>query len=354
MFRRLGVFTGPFPLDAAEAVCGDAGDAGWAVFDVLSRLVDKSLVVHDPDTGWYRLLETIRLYALDRCRDAGELEATRDRHATWWAGWLDAHHPDGPSDGDLDAIHHAYPNLRVALQWAAATQPDLALELAGGLGIYWYLRGLLGDAVTLGDLALASSAERGPAWARAVGRMAMPRYYANDDALHDRRRRRSLRHRRRLGRPAHPAALPGDAGADHRGPARSSGSWPGRAEACGDLWVGRAHAHRASPSGASSSASPMHRSRSSALAAIAEQLDASSFRFAAAPRRGRAARRRTPASGRPSLGWSRPWPSPTGPRPLQAHGVRQPRLATASSVASRRRSSGWPACWPARRATGEP
>jgi predicted ATPase/class 3 adenylate cyclase/DNA-binding CsgD family transcriptional regulator len=179
-FRRLGVFTGPFPIDAAEAVGGDPGDAGWAVVDVVSRLVDKSLVVHDPDTGWYRMLETIRLYALDRCRATGELEATRDRHATWWTAWLEAHHPDGPSDGDRDAIHHAYPNLRAALQWAAATQPDLALELAGGLGIYWYLQGLLGDAVALGDLALAS-AERGPAWARAVGRMAIARHYANDE-----------------------------------------------------------------------------------------------------------------------------------------------------------------------------
>ena len=94
--------------------------------------------------------------------------------------WLDTRHPDGPSDGDLDAIHHAYPNLRAALQWAAITQPERALELAGGLGIYWYLRGLFGDALTLGDLALASSDEPGPAWARAVGRMAMPRYYAND------------------------------------------------------------------------------------------------------------------------------------------------------------------------------
>jgi predicted ATPase/class 3 adenylate cyclase len=176
VFRRLGVFTGPFPLDAAEAV---SGDADWAVLDVVSRLVDKSLVVHDPHSGWYRMLETIRLYALDRCQDAGELEATRDHHATWWTAWLDALHPDGPSDDGRDAIEHAYPNLRAALQWAAATQPELALELAGGLGVYWYMGGLLGDAIALGDLALAS-ADEGPAWARAVGRMASARHYAND------------------------------------------------------------------------------------------------------------------------------------------------------------------------------
>jgi predicted ATPase/DNA-binding CsgD family transcriptional regulator len=177
-FRRLGVFAGPFPLEAAEAVCGGDDLGSWAVFDALSHLVERSLVVHDPVGGWYRLLETVRLYALERCGDASEVEATRDRHAGWWAAWLNAHHPDGPSDGDLDAVHTAYPNLRAALQWAAATQPELALDLAGGLGIYWYLRGLLGDALTLGDLALANT--HGPAWARAVGRMVMPRYYADD------------------------------------------------------------------------------------------------------------------------------------------------------------------------------
>ena len=192
MFRRLGVFTGPFPLDAAEAVCGDADDAGWAVFDVLSRLVDKSLVVHDPETDWYRLLETIRLYAVDRCREAGELERTRDRHAAWWAGWLDAHHPDGPSDADLDAIHRAYPNLRAALEWAAVSQPDLALELAGGLGIYWYLQGLLGDA----DRARRPRARLRRRARPGVGACRRSHGHApllrQRHALHDRRRRRSL------------------------------------------------------------------------------------------------------------------------------------------------------------------
>jgi predicted ATPase/DNA-binding CsgD family transcriptional regulator len=179
LFRKLGVFTGPFPLDAAETIGGDTTNGGRGVFDVLSRLVDKSLLLHDPDTGWYRLLESIRLYAIDRCRDAGELEALREGHARWWASWLDAHHPDAPCDADLDAIHHAYPNLRAALLWAVTTDPELALELAGGLGLYWYLHGLLGDAVALGDFTLAS-AEHGPLWARAVGRMARPRHYASD------------------------------------------------------------------------------------------------------------------------------------------------------------------------------
>jgi len=148
-------------VEAAEAICADDHIHGWAVVDLLSRLVDKSLVLHDPDTGWYRLLETLRLYAVERCREAGELHSVRDLHTAWWTRWLVTRSPDAPSDGDLDGIQDAYPNLRTALEWAAATQPELALELAGGLAIYWYLQGLLGDAVTLGNLALAASPDHG-------------------------------------------------------------------------------------------------------------------------------------------------------------------------------------------------
>ena len=155
-----------------------------AVFDALARLVDKSLVVHDPDTGWYRLLETLRLYAIDRCADAGDLQPLRDTHAHWWSTWLDGLGPEAPSDTDIDTIDHAYPNLRAALEWAATTHPTLALELAGGLGIYWYLHGLLGDAVTLGDLALDAGRDTDPeAWARTVGLIANARRYASDTAF---------------------------------------------------------------------------------------------------------------------------------------------------------------------------
>jgi predicted ATPase/DNA-binding CsgD family transcriptional regulator len=180
-FRRLGAFIGPFPLEGAEAICADGTLLPAAVFDTLARLVDRSLVTHDPDSGWYRVLETLRVFAIDRCAQQGELQALRDRHADWWTRWLAALGPEAPSDVVIDAIDAGYPNLRSALEWAADSQPALALELAGGLGVYWYLRGLLGDAVTLGDLALDAGRNGDPAaWARTVGLIANARRYASD------------------------------------------------------------------------------------------------------------------------------------------------------------------------------
>ena len=94
VFRRLGVFAGPFPLEAAEGVVGAVGDVPEVeVFDIISRLVDKSLVAVEDGAGGgprYRLLESLRAYALDRLRAAGELDALRDAHARWCLGWLEA------------------------------------------------------------------------------------------------------------------------------------------------------------------------------------------------------------------------------------------------------------------------
>ena len=92
-FRRLGVFAGPFPLEAAEMVVASPGDIDRdEVFDLISRLVDKSLVVADEGAGGqprYRLLETLRAYATAQALSAGELAALRDAHATWWTDWLE-------------------------------------------------------------------------------------------------------------------------------------------------------------------------------------------------------------------------------------------------------------------------
>ena len=75
--RRLSVFVGGFSLDAVEAVCG-IDDA----LDVIARLVHRSMVVYDDSsaTPRYRMLDTIRHYAQQRLIDAGELDATLDRH----------------------------------------------------------------------------------------------------------------------------------------------------------------------------------------------------------------------------------------------------------------------------------
>ena len=80
LLQRLSVFAGGFTLDAAEAVGAGDGMAPGEVLDALGHLVDKSLVMFDAETDRYRLMETVRQYALERLAEMGEEMRTRDRH----------------------------------------------------------------------------------------------------------------------------------------------------------------------------------------------------------------------------------------------------------------------------------
>ena len=82
LFRRLAVFLGGFDLDAAQTVAGGGDVERYQVLDQLTLLVDKSLVVADDSRGRtrYRLLETVRQYALEKLGESGEADAVRARH----------------------------------------------------------------------------------------------------------------------------------------------------------------------------------------------------------------------------------------------------------------------------------
>lgn len=150
VFCRLAAFAGSFTLEAAEAVCA-AGDIPVPqVLDLLTGLVDRSLVhvvLDAAPEARYRLLETIRDYAHKKLTDAGEAEATRDRHLDFCVSFAEraAAGLQGPDlvewlsrgDGEL-------PNLRVALDWAARSHPERGVRLVGLLLLYWFARSDLG------------------------------------------------------------------------------------------------------------------------------------------------------------------------------------------------------------------
>jgi predicted ATPase/DNA-binding CsgD family transcriptional regulator len=150
VFRRLGAFKGGFTLDAACAVCADS-PAGpvteTEVLTALGRLVDKSLVVVDEHRGeaWYRLLETIRQYAVDRLDAAGERDAARERHLDHFLALGEATEPEleGPDqDANLDRLEAEHDNFRAALDWGLALpDPGRGRRLAAALVWLWYKHG---------------------------------------------------------------------------------------------------------------------------------------------------------------------------------------------------------------------
>ena len=121
LFRRLAVFLGGFHLDAAHAVSG--GDMQrFQVLDQLTLLVDKSLVVAENTSGRtrYRLLETVRQYALEKLAESGEADAVRSRHCdhyTAMAALLDAPARTG-HEQRLEQAEAEMDNLRAAFVWS--------------------------------------------------------------------------------------------------------------------------------------------------------------------------------------------------------------------------------------------
>jgi predicted ATPase/class 3 adenylate cyclase len=147
LLRRLSVFAGGWTLDAAEQVCPGEGIDRYGVLDLLTGLVDKSLVTTDeqgPETR-YRLLETVRQYATARLTDAGEVGGLRDRHLAYHLALVETAEPQvlgaGLDDPVLHTLATELPNLRAALEWAAATDPNAGLRLVDALTLFWLFTG---------------------------------------------------------------------------------------------------------------------------------------------------------------------------------------------------------------------
>jgi predicted ATPase/DNA-binding SARP family transcriptional activator len=151
LFRRLAVFAGGFTLEAAEAICADAGQnaiSSYRILDLLSRLVDKSLVGVEArgQAVRYCLLETVREYARERLRQAGEEDWVRSRHLDFFLRLAEEAEPRKVRAGEVDAINrqaHEYDNLRAALEWSAAAEgrAESGLRLAGALFEFWQMGG---------------------------------------------------------------------------------------------------------------------------------------------------------------------------------------------------------------------
>ena len=148
LLRRLSVFTGGATVETAERVCSGGGLGREAVLDLLSRLVDRSLLEAAPsETGTmrYRLLETVRDYAAERLAAAGEDDASRRAYAEHFCELAETTDPKlrGRAQlASLTRLRAEHDNLHAALRWAMdAREAALAQRLVVALQSYWLLRG---------------------------------------------------------------------------------------------------------------------------------------------------------------------------------------------------------------------
>ncbi|WP_063127357.1 protein kinase domain-containing protein [Nocardia fusca] len=153
LWAQLSVFSGSCELDAAEDVC-DIGPGPDSVLDVLSSLVDKSILIREETDGVvrFRMLQTLRDYGRESLREAGREGELRRRHREWYerlcaeatAGWISAEQPRW-----IARLAREQPNLREALEYCLAEDTEAAvdagLRTAAGLFEFWNFRGLYGE-----------------------------------------------------------------------------------------------------------------------------------------------------------------------------------------------------------------
>jgi predicted ATPase/class 3 adenylate cyclase len=168
-FRRLGVFSGGFTLEAAETVLAEAPDPWIDGLDAVSVLAEQSLLRMEDDPGGdtrYRMLETVRSFALEELAGSGEETELRAAHARWtnaFARGADTH-VLGPQSGLwLERYEREHDNFRAAIAWATEHDPsDLGLRVPEAMWRFWMLRGHFAEGRRWLERALAACQDAPP------------------------------------------------------------------------------------------------------------------------------------------------------------------------------------------------
>jgi predicted ATPase/DNA-binding CsgD family transcriptional regulator len=190
LFWRLGVFLGGFTLEAAEEVCADNKLPAPDVLDLLGSLVEQSLVQaeeHGPAVR-YRLLETIRQYALERLTQAGEVDALRGRHRDVYLGVAERLAADIFGAGQprvLAALDVEAANLSAAFEHAIATDGELALRLSVAIAPWWRHRARYQEAEDAYTRALGTPTGQEPSLLRTLALSARA-WVVSNSGVHER------------------------------------------------------------------------------------------------------------------------------------------------------------------------
>ncbi len=152
-FRRLGVCVGGFSLALAERLLAANADGGSPGAATLASLLDHSLVASDAGrTGHYKLLDTARLFALERLAENNEEPLVRDLHARSMTEIFEQAHLDHWALHEPDFLARYEPevgNLRAALEWLLQTHSPDAVALGGASGPLWRCLSLQHEAIEL-------------------------------------------------------------------------------------------------------------------------------------------------------------------------------------------------------------
>lgn len=151
LWNRLSIFSGGWTLDSAEEICSDEKIESCEVIDLMTLLVEKSIVIFNEEKRRFRMLETIKQYGDEKLRESGEHSIFADKHLKYFAEFAVA------ASKELRGSKHAQTiallesesgNVEKCLLWAVeSSNMSEAHKLTGAMGYYWQLRGHYSEAL---------------------------------------------------------------------------------------------------------------------------------------------------------------------------------------------------------------
>ena len=173
LLRALSVFAGGWTLELASKVAG--GFDEYEMLDLHSQLVDKSILVVQPEQRGaprYGFLETVRQFLLEILNDSGEGKVIREAHLEAMLSLAEQAYAERITQEEqwAEVLEVESDNLRVALEYAGAIDPERYLRLVGAVAWFWLVKTHLFEGREHLTAALASSAVEPsrPARARAL------------------------------------------------------------------------------------------------------------------------------------------------------------------------------------------
>jgi predicted ATPase/class 3 adenylate cyclase len=176
LFRRLGVFAGGWTLEAAESMCCGEGIRDWEILELMTSLVDKSLVQIDrsQEETRYRMLESVRQYAWQKASITSEAEEIRSQYISYYLQLAEEGEKKSYWGGDTTLPKRLavdFDNFRTALVWCfedVENYGELGLRLAGALWIVWWTFGYLNEGRDWLERAIESDITGGAPRAKAL------------------------------------------------------------------------------------------------------------------------------------------------------------------------------------------
>ena len=161
LFARSGVFIGGAMLEQLEAVCGPASEIGGEVLDRLAELLDNSLTRQLEAAGEprFRMLVTIRDFAIEKLDASDEAQAIRQRHLEAFLALAEKAGPQVQGNEQrrwLDLLELEHDNMRAALEHAiSASKVDAASRMVSAVWRFWQVRGYLREGLMWCERVLA-------------------------------------------------------------------------------------------------------------------------------------------------------------------------------------------------------